>query len=291
MTYINLHSSLPLQTPALSVIESHKDSRTIYLIWSTREASLIEFFLENYTYLDHQLGFNFIFYTGKETLKTTLLEGLPLNVKIINSRPNLEDLIPDIIHAHECSGMDQSQSKFQPVCNKCMIINDILKKSREYTEATISMSTDFPSWPNEPNACSPRTDKEKFQELVAIANDAGYDITDLSRHLRDAAIPCPFTAPMTKQKRRSSLLSRIKPSPECNLTSDPNVVLKRVHHLAGIWKPTIHASRSIKKMEHKTSQLSRWGIMYCGASSQVKGTLKSLSKEYDVDLHYESFAW
>ena len=136
------------------------------------------------------------------------------------------------------------------------------------------------------------SDEEKFQEIVTLASDAGYDITGLSRPLRDAEIPCPFTAPMTKKKRRrSSLLSRMKPNLESDLMFDHNVVLKRVCHLAGIWKPTIHASRSIKKMEHKTSQLSRWGIMYCGASNQVKGTLKDLSKEYDIDLHYESFAW
>jgi len=271
-------------TPALSVIEAHKDSRTIFLVWSTRDASMIEFFLEHYYYLDHKLGFNFIFYTGKKKLNTALLEGLPPNVKITHFRPNLDALIPDIIHANECSGM-KPQDNFQS-CRKCQVIHDILEKTKEYDEM--------------PNASS-RSDEEKFHELVAMAKDARYDFSDLSSHLQDAAIPCAFTAPRTeKGSRRSRISPNLRVAarvpnnlPQYELMSDANasIVLKRICHLAHIWGPTFHAARSIKKMEHRSSILSRWGIMYCGASSQVKGSLKKLSKEYEIDLHYESFAW
>ena len=103
-------------TPALSTIEAHKDSRSIFLIWMTRDESMIEFFLARYHYLDHQFGFNFIFYTGKTPLSETLLEGLPANVEIIQSRPNLETLIPDIIHANECGGK-QTRTNFHPCHN------------------------------------------------------------------------------------------------------------------------------------------------------------------------------
>ena len=95
----------------------------------------------------------------------------------------------------------------------------------------------------------------------------------------------------TKRIKRRGSLSRILPNCGPQSDVDPNLIMKRVRHLAGIWKPNMHAKRSIKQMEHKARQLSRWGIMYCGASSQVKDTLKSLSNEYEISMHYESFAW
>lgn len=48
-------------TPALSVIRAHKSSRNISLIWATRDANMLELFLEH-LYLDHK-GWNLIFYT------------------------------------------------------------------------------------------------------------------------------------------------------------------------------------------------------------------------------------
>lgn len=262
-------------TPALSTIEAHKDSRSIFLIWMTRDESMIEFFLDRYHYLDHQFGFNFIFYTGKTPLSATLLEGLPANVEIIQSRPDLETLIPDIIHANECDG-EQIETNFQP-CHK-QVIREILEKTEEYEDVEHF---------NESLQCS---SNERYQELVTIAKDAGYQFSDLSHHLREAGIPCPFTVEGTKRTKRRGSLSRILPNlPQTDV--DPNLIMKRVRHLAGIWKPNMHAKRSIKQMDQRASQLSRWGIMYCGASSQVKDTLKSLSDEYEISMHYESFAW
>lgn len=50
-------------TPALSIIQSFKDSCCTNLIWAVRDVSVLEFFLEH-MYLDHE-GWNLIFYTGK----------------------------------------------------------------------------------------------------------------------------------------------------------------------------------------------------------------------------------
>lgn len=258
-------------TPALSVIEQHKESRTIFLVWSTKDASMVEFFIQNYHYLDHEHGFNFIFYTGTQPLNLTMLEGLPSNVKIIQSRPNLDALIPDIIHANECSG-EKSQDNFQS-CYKCQAIHDILEKTKEFDTETTS-----------------RTDKEKLQELVLVAKDAGYEFSELSSHLQDAGIPCPFTVPKTEKGSRS----RVSPNlPQYEMMSDVHayIVLKRACFLAAIWNPTVHAARSVKNLEHKSSLLSRWGVMYCGGSTQVKRKLKKITSEYEIDLHYESFAW
>lgn len=258
-------------TPALSVIEAHKESRTIFLVWATRDPTLVEFFLRNYHYLDHKFGFNYIYYTGKTPLDPTLLEGLASNVKLIYSRPNLESIIPNIIHASESSDT-KSKDAFQK-CSKCEVIQRLMKKSKEFDVIT---------------EVSPLSDEEKLEELTAIAEDSGHDISELSSHFQDAAIACPFTPPTTKKATRRG--SRVAPMPLPPDAVDPSMTLKRIRKYADTWRPTLHASRSIKKMEHKASLLSRWGVMYCGKGT-LKSTLKKISKEYEIDLHYESFSW
>ncbi|KAL7537204.1 hypothetical protein ACHAXR_008944 [Thalassiosira sp. AJA248-18] len=262
-------------TPALSVIEAHKESRTIFLVWSTRDASMVEFFLENYHYLDHQYGFNFIYYTGQTLLNPTLIEGLASNIKIIYSRPNLEIMISNIIHASECSGT-KSHDNFQS-CHKCQVIQGLLEKSKELDIQNPEIS--------------PQSDEEKLEGLMAWEKDAGYDISQLSIHFKDAGISCPFTSPKTTKSHRSQIAPNFPNDEAMVFDANASMRFKRIRRYADVWNPTLHATRSVKKMEHKSSLLSRWGVMYCGGSAQVKGTLKQISKEYGVDLHYESFAW
>jgi ferric-chelate reductase len=89
-------------TPALSVIRAHKDSRRINLIWAVRDPHLLDFFLRH-LYLDHQ-GWNLIFYTGREKLKSPTVEALSnTNICIIEGRPKLEEVIPNIIFGIESS--------------------------------------------------------------------------------------------------------------------------------------------------------------------------------------------
>jgi ferric-chelate reductase len=89
-------------TPALSVIRAHKDTRRINLIWICRDESLLKFILQH-LYLDHQ-GWNLIFYTGKSKLGVTNADVLPNSkVCIIEGRPKLPHLIPNIIFGIEVS--------------------------------------------------------------------------------------------------------------------------------------------------------------------------------------------
>ncbi|KAL7532054.1 hypothetical protein ACHAWF_003998 [Thalassiosira exigua] len=258
-------------TPALSVIEAHKKSRTIFVIWATRDSSLIEFFLENYHYLDHENGFVFIHYTGDAPLDPALLEGLASNVKVLYSRPNLEAVIPNIIHASESSGM-KSQQQFE-ACSKCQVISNLLERSKEFDTEIY-----------------PYSDETKLQDLTAMSREAGYDLSELSDHFRDAAIACPFAAAAGAKEGSRARVAPQLPSTECAISSEnAPVVFKRIRHYANAWGPTLHATRSIKKMDHRS--ISRWGMMYCGGASEVKGTLKKISKEFGIDLHHESFAW
>ena len=87
-------------TPALSVIRAHKDTRRINLIWAVRDKHLLEFFLKH-LYLDHE-GWNLIFYTGKEKLDANDMRVFTnTNICIIEGRPTLKDVIPNIIYGIE----------------------------------------------------------------------------------------------------------------------------------------------------------------------------------------------
>lgn len=98
-------------TPALSVIRAHKSSRKINLIWAVRDRHLLDFFLRH-MYLDHQ-GWNLIFYTGKEELISPVIEALSnTNVCIIEGRPRLGEIIPNIIFGVESGlGLPERYSK------------------------------------------------------------------------------------------------------------------------------------------------------------------------------------
>lgn len=87
-------------TPALSVIRAHQDHRCVNLIWAVRDPAMLQFFLEH-ALLDNR-GWNLIFYTGKEPLVSSLIDGLEnTNVCIIQGRPNLDDIIPNIVYGFE----------------------------------------------------------------------------------------------------------------------------------------------------------------------------------------------
>jgi hypothetical protein len=87
-------------TPALSVIRAHKNSRRINLIWAVRDPHLLGFFLRH-LYFDHQ-GWNLIFYTGREKLNSRLIESIAnTNICIIEGRPKLDQVIPNIIFGIE----------------------------------------------------------------------------------------------------------------------------------------------------------------------------------------------
>lgn len=84
-------------TPALAVMGRYKNNRRINLIWSCRDASLIEFFVNMVEFpLD---SFIFIFYTGKAPL--SLGNDAPPNVLVFKGRPNLERVITSMIYRIE----------------------------------------------------------------------------------------------------------------------------------------------------------------------------------------------
>lgn len=84
-------------TPALAVLDRYKNLRRINLIWSCRDASLIEFFINMVQFPDD--SYIFIFYTGKDPL--SLGDDAPPNVFVFRGRPDLEKVIIGMIYRIE----------------------------------------------------------------------------------------------------------------------------------------------------------------------------------------------
>ncbi len=83
-------------TPTLSLMLNYAGKKRINIIWMCRDAGLVEYILHK---VDIEAitknSYAFIYYTGKREL--ALPKNLPLNLFIINSRPDLEESITGIV--------------------------------------------------------------------------------------------------------------------------------------------------------------------------------------------------
>lgn len=90
-------------TPALSVMRAHQTTRCSNLIWAVRDPHMLEFFLAHGAFSSR--GWNLIFYTGKDPLfigdSTKHVTTSGATVHIIQSRPDVKKLIPNIIYSVE----------------------------------------------------------------------------------------------------------------------------------------------------------------------------------------------
>ena len=93
-------------TPALSIINAHKATRRINLIWACRDPSLLEFYLENNEFDPH--AWTLIFYTGKRQLAVNTRQ-LPKTVLVLSGRPQFEKVICELISGiEEGSGLPEA---------------------------------------------------------------------------------------------------------------------------------------------------------------------------------------
>ena len=180
-------------TPALSVIRAHKDSRRCNLIWVVREAEMLEFFLERFE-LDHE-GWNLVFYTGLEPLLGPLQQlGAMKNVHIIRGRPDLQNIIPNIIFGIESgNGLPE----------KCMLshkdtVVELLAERLQQLDVQASSSRN-----NEPGSLMTMTATDKVVDLGGLAQSYGYLFTGLVATLDATASRShpPRTGPAANDER------------------------------------------------------------------------------------------
>lgn len=146
-------------TPALSVLRKHVNSRRSNLIWAVRDPHMLEFFVKHGAFSTR--GWNLVFYTGNNPLyvgdtKEVVTKSGAL-VHIIRCRPNLDDLIPNIIYSIE-------SGKFFPEAfvseAKSIAIGKLKTKLAELDDMEI-------------------TSREKMVRLNKFTDELGFLFTDL----------------------------------------------------------------------------------------------------------------
>jgi ferric-chelate reductase len=243
-------------TPALSVIRAHKDSRRINLIWAVRDKYLLEFFL-NHLYLDHQ-GWNLIFYTGKEKLDASEMNVFTnTNVCIIAGRPNLKDLIPNIIYGIESGvGLPERYNQYGKMVAS-ELLGDILDQSSDDEEGS-------PHW--------------QAELLSSYASDLGFQLSSdaISQELH------------ASQEIRSSFEHSEPFSPQRRRTSEAIMC-----HLGLGFRPWLHQEGAVDFVKNLDTKLvlPTWGILYCGGAKVMERDLREIADVFDLDIHIESFAW
>ena len=291
-------------TPALSVIREHKDSRRINLIWACRDPAMLEFFLEH-LYLDNT-GWNLIFYTGKEPLNPAI-EELNTNIKVMKCRPSFPDIIPNIIHGIESETVlpeDSIMEQDSIPGDKCQVLQVLLGKLSNLDKSN-------------------KTDDEKVKELTRSAHLLGYQFTDLLSNLKGVggdSNPDKDTLELSSTSESGSptssgintnnldkheMLTSIRRFGKSHTSMSAENFAKNKDEVnnqrlakrtstrvlaSRPWEKNSTASEYVKRLSKK-SVLSTWGILYCGGSRAVEETLEGISKEYQIKLNSESFAW
>ena len=315
-------------TPALSVIRAHQDRRCINLVWAVRDPAMLQFFLEH-AYLDNR-GWNLIFYTGSQPLLSSLFDGLAgTNVRIIHSRPKIDQVIPNIVYGFE-SGEGLPGSYL--LDEKTAAVELLLERL------------------NELDCDSDMTHKEKICNLARYAQQLGYIFYDLMHHLVDIEDNLRLKESSSTDECSSSsdeelsLLAADQSEDSSVAKSiDETVLLQlrkyRFYHRAsnqctpdrrdsngcGTRRPTpgslggVQQRKSVLELQwsglvdNKTLHFkpweehlaaasyvqnldprmvkSTWGIMYCGGKNSLLKSLEKVSKEVGIKLHSESFEW
>jgi hypothetical protein len=258
-------------TPALSVIRAHKDTRRINLVWAVRDEALLEFFLKH-LYLDHD-GWNFIFYTGKKKLRNQCVHlEADTNVCIISGRPNLKELIPNIIFGIESGlGLPENYTPGTKMAASELLAAQLLASSDCSTTGTGS-------------------DDDAIEDLALQASELGFNLsTDAVSHEFGIAgsrtANRDLSASVNMAGFRRAAKSRLADSARLSASIRENLSI-------GFrpWNCQEGANKYVKNLDKKLV-LQTWGMLYCGGAKPVLNVLEEISDEFDIGLHVESFAW
>jgi len=263
-------------TPALSVIRAHRESRRINLVWVVRDVSMLEFF-KDHLYLNND-GWILIFYTGKQPLSLAL-ENSNSNIKIIKQRPDLYQVVPNIIYGIESGvGVPEKQTPAEKQHVKEVLAN----KLNELEELGL-------------------TEDEIIEELTSLAHQNGFLLSNI---FQDDSCPGKSILQVIKENFTNDdkqITAYGNKGPE--LRQRPNtkdyqrLQQRQIRKQASLidagyhpWEPQENVAEFVKTLDKKSVKKT-WGLLYCGGSKPLENTLREISAEFRIALYPESFNW
>merc|ERR1712127_555167 len=223
-------------------------------------------------------------------------------VHIVRARPNLPDLIPNIIYSIE-SGEYRPEDFISEV--KADAIEQLQEKLEELDELNL-------------------TSAQKMAELINYSNDLGFLFTDLMQEIvkddKDITASVePTNAEDGKERNRATMLGKIQgfKSTRGGMGGRKSVAAKAAGGIKGratmTWKAVESGvdtwlddfkENSYKPWEQDSSEsreyvnsldremvLGTWGSLYCGGQGPLAINLKKACSEFGIDLALESFKW
>lgn len=312
-------------TPAISIINAYKDTRKMHLIWTCRDASLVEFFIDYGMSFDDD-AWTFIHYTGKRCLQ--FRRKLPGNVLISLGRPNLEPLLVSIIKDSEqgqglareyhiasenfndsITGRSPSVRFYEEI-DRLMSIYTLKElhayaaslsgsKTREVTREGIAKMIQV--------LC--RGDFLE-EEITAIFHDADEDnggsiseeefIGFIESIARKSSTTISAKVPQKDQEMADMESGKNSENKGDNiaLPSPVTAASEKIRRSSTIMGkdgaflfPHEGNNGADKLMEYQIEEPGDWNIMYCGGSDVVVKTLTTFTKKHGLALGVEKFDW
>ena len=305
-------------TPTLNVINQLSTVRKVNVVWMSRDADLIEYFVNRVAFDDD--AWSLIFYTGKRKLvldETQFLQNPRL--LLIGGRPNLENDILEIMHAIENDDIlpqyildDASTmydktfgggvgSRFQALLERTTLtysLDDIFQMGVEKTMDVEEMETGK-------RRNIEYVTQDGFAKLVnVLQGETSVDLLDrnaLERVFSQIDADGSGTLDQEELNQAIESLKALKDDPETGLSNNRDAIGKRFPRAV---LHTAYANRFSSKSTNKKIDctddstnkfneiaFNRWQILYCGGAAPVVETLKNMHKKYDVIVNIESFDW
>ena len=274
-------------TAALSVITSHADTRKMHLIWSVRDAALLEFVMDYGARFDED-GYNFIFFTGKREL--IFRRTIPHNVFLLKGRPDLERVICSIIEASQ-EGVRIKLPQEMGITNAKVIL------PKQDLESAASAQHLF------------HTELQRLmmtysgEELFSAAVRRSHlDIPGVSYEGLRNLVSDIFWRKLSDEQLRTVFDHVDKDKTGIINVSEFEAFLDEMSELAKVSNQETEESEGTvdegsyshhpsTNLPEKAAKLERFRIMYCGGSLPVVKALKKVADENTIPLELENFSW
>ena len=280
-------------TPSISSIINLAETRVVHLIWTCRDADLVEFYLHQTQFDDD--AWSFIFYTGKRQL---VLGDKPKNprVKVCLGRPNLEELIVALVdntnHGRPMPRrlLEKAAEAEEKIYNKTPTarIADALERGMvTYNPAEMFQMALDATEPVDGRSLPESASLDGFTSMVrtvcSFSGETGTD-EELASYLKAADIDGSGTF---EEDEIAHVVETLRKQAKEALIDEVQLDLEAQAPAQLQWGTSLsHATRQVRK-----DMTDAWQIMYCGGAPPVVKTLQEVSEKYDIPLKIESFAW
>lgn len=309
-------------TPAVSLAVTLGKSRRVNVIWMVRDPEIIEFYLRQRFYDDN--AWTIIFYTGKKPLVITDCNLLGSMVIICKGRPNLRQVVSDIIYNIEYGvPLPESLIARAVVANFEMFHKDEVDKCRDdvaralhiYTPQELfsecakeSKRLHYKTLSHLPDElCTRDGIEEVFQRQVwrprELLNPDDYfqKAFEKLQLEEDVIHRDQFEMLLTLLRGATQFLSRARSDSAAQRrlmkhTSDQIQRLQRRNTaLAVIQKskkiPDNPFESACRGDKQGRADIARWCAVYCGASKPVINIVEKIGRDSGMHTDVESFNW